>query len=198
MYPLLRRGLATAMFSFTIAATSVAMACPQGIEMEKAWIKPAPQGKNTAAYFTLRNDNDTPLVLTGISTPNAMAEIHETKEDEKGVMRMRQMEKLEIAPNSEAVFAPGGKHVMLIGLKQELKDGDKVPLTFYFDGDRHLNGALVVSASGEGSAIIKHYKKEGEKAENKTNPTANPTATTSEKSSSKEEKAASGEHCHGM
>ena len=51
----------------------------------------------------------------------------------QGVMKMRQVEKIEVPAGSETVLEPGGYHVMLIGLKQSLELGQKVAITVNFD-----------------------------------------------------------------
>jgi copper(I)-binding protein len=60
------------------------------------------------------------------------AEIHEHRMDH-GVMRMRQVTGgVEVVASKKIVFEPGGLHVMLIGLKHPLKEGESFPLTLRF------------------------------------------------------------------
>ncbi len=78
--------------------------------------------------------------LTGASTPYATeAEVHESKMD-NGVMEMRAVPGGLGAPIH---MAPGGYHIMLLGLKQPLKQGEQVPLTLTFE---HA-GPVTVQAS---------------------------------------------------
>jgi copper(I)-binding protein len=61
-------------------------------------------------------------------------------------MRMMHMDAPEIAPGATAVFSPeNGNHVMLEGVKQPLKQGDRVPLTLVFE----KAGAVTVQVSVE-------------------------------------------------
>ena len=53
-----------------------------------------------------------------------------------GVMKMREVEGLELKPGDMITFAPGGYHIMLIGLKAPLKVGDSFPLTLTFQVGR--------------------------------------------------------------
>lgn len=50
---------------------------------------------------------------------------------------MRNTKFLEIPPRGQLELRPGGKHLMLLGLKRPLKEGEKIPLTLQFaDGTR--------------------------------------------------------------
>src|SRR6202000_487211 len=60
-------------------------------------------------------------------------EVHEMKMD-NGVMKMRPVEGgLEIDPGKTVKLAPGGYHLMMMDLKNPLKQGDKVPLMLQFE-----------------------------------------------------------------
>jgi copper(I)-binding protein len=48
-------------------------------------------------------------------------------------MQMRQVAAIEIHPGTPTVLQPGGMHVMLIDLKQPLKEGERIPLTLEFE-----------------------------------------------------------------
>ncbi len=66
-----------------------------------------------------------------------------------GVMTMRPIAKgVAIAPGKSVSFAPGGFHLMLMGLKAPLKQGDKVPLTLTFAKAGTVNIALDVQGIG--------------------------------------------------
>jgi copper(I)-binding protein len=107
-----------------------------------AWISEAPPvAKNNAAYATVRNGSGADVLL-GVDTPvAATAELHEMNMS-GGLMRMRELEQVDLAPGQEVRFAPGGYHIMLVGMKRPLAVGEKVPLTFRF---RHA-GRITVEA----------------------------------------------------
>jgi copper(I)-binding protein len=54
--------------------------------------------------------------------------------DNNGVMEMRQVPSIEIKSKGEAQLKPGGYHVMLMDLKQQMKEGDIVPVTLVIEG----------------------------------------------------------------
>ena len=95
--------------------------------VEQAWIRTAPPGAMMlAGYASLRNAGDAPLVVTGADSADfGSASLHQSIE-ETGVERMRPLGKIEIAPGVSVVFAPGGKHFMLMQPARELKSGDTV------------------------------------------------------------------------
>lgn len=98
------------------------------------WSRPSPVGAPAGAgYMTVTNTGSTEDRLTGGSTPvAARLEIHEMSMT-GGVMKMRPVTGgLVIPAGDTATLAPGGYHVMFIGLKAPLKVGDHVPATLQF------------------------------------------------------------------
>jgi copper(I)-binding protein len=95
-----------------------------------------------AAYVTFRNTGDQLEKLVDISTPAAAhSEVHEMTQ-EGGIMKMRPAGSLEIPPGEKVPLEPGGMHIMLMQLRQPLKQGDSIPITFIF-GDA---GEITVTA----------------------------------------------------
>ena len=91
---------------------------------------PLPPATTGIAFFTVTSPVDD-RILSVQSDCCAAAELHEGTM-ENGVMRMRQLENVPLKAGEPTNFAPGGLHVMLIGLKKPLAAGDTVPLTFTF------------------------------------------------------------------
>ena len=66
-----------------------------------------------------------------------------------GVMTMRPLDKgLAIEPGKTVKFAPGGYHLMLMDIKQPLKQGDKVPVTLEFEKAGKVTVSLDVQGVG--------------------------------------------------
>ena len=101
--------------------------------VSQVWARPSLAGaKNGAAYFTLTNRSGTSDTLTGASTPVAeKAELHRDAMKD-GIMTMRPAGPLALAPGATVTLAPGGLHLMLMGLKRPLKPGDRFPITLTF------------------------------------------------------------------
>ena len=97
-----------------------------------AWCRPSPNGaKAGGCYVTLTAATDDRLM--GGSTPRAGSlQVHEMK-TENGMMKMAELTAGLPLPAGQAVaLAPGGNHLMLIGLTAPLVAGETVPLTFQF------------------------------------------------------------------
>jgi len=89
--------------------------------------------KTGAAYLTITNWTETGDRLIGARTGvSEKAEIH-THLMDNGIMRMRQVEAVEIPAGGVAELKPGGDHVMLMGLKAPLQEGESFPLTLIFE-----------------------------------------------------------------
>lgn len=107
----------------------------QGIEVAHGWARATPgSARAGAAYVTIHNLGDRKDRLTGAETPvAARAQLHRHVM-EGTVMRMRHVEGgIAIAPGKEIAFKPGGYHIMLMGLKKPLKEGETFPLTLIFE-----------------------------------------------------------------
>jgi periplasmic copper chaperone A len=104
------------------------------IQAVDAWTRAgAAEMGNGAAYMILRNSGDTADRLVKAESDVAGAvELHKSSM-EGGVMKMAPVENIEVPAKGQAELKPGGLHVMLIGLKRELKAGEKVRLKLQFE-----------------------------------------------------------------
>ena len=103
--------------------------------IEGAWARPTPEGTSiSAGYLKITNHGDAPDMLLGASTPVAdSAELHESAMTADGVMTMRALEHgLEIKPGETVELKPAGAHIMILGVKAPLKEGEIVPVTLDF------------------------------------------------------------------
>jgi len=109
-----------------------AEATAPAVTASDAWCRPSPNGaKAGGCYVTLTATTDDRL--TGGSSPRAgELQVHEMK-TENGMMKMAQLTEGLPLPAGQAVgLAPGGNHLMLIGLTAPLVAGETVPLTLKF------------------------------------------------------------------
>lgn len=88
---------------------------------------------NAAAYLQIDNTGSSDDALLSANSPAAASvEIHNMTM-EGDVMKMRALDQLEIKAGSKVEMKPGnGYHLMMLGLKKPLKNGDKFPLTLTF------------------------------------------------------------------
>ncbi len=124
----------------------VTCACPAGVTVGPgSWVRlPPPNATITAAYLTLNNQSHRNLTVIGAESPVAAAvELHEHRQDAAGVMRMREVASLELPEGGQLIMAPGGLHLMLIGLHsmltEGLTEGVHVPLILYLAHDEQIN-----------------------------------------------------------
>jgi copper(I)-binding protein len=111
---------------------------PAPVRIERAWVRAADSAATTAAYFTLVNDGADSLHVTGLSGDVADAiAMHETVR-EGGMASMRETDLVDVAPRSRVAFEPGGRHVMLVGLRHRLLPGLPVNLTLHTSDGREL------------------------------------------------------------
>lgn len=107
---------------------------PGGIHVADAWSRATPPGLDAgAAYFVIHNNGGANDRLIGVSSPvAARAELHRTT-TEGGLAQMRHATAVDVNSGERVLFAPGGRHVMLTGLKQPLREGDTFPLVLKFE-----------------------------------------------------------------
>lgn len=105
-----------------------------GLQISSPWVRATPKGSKVGAgYLTITNKGPQPERLIGGSAVVASRfEVHATV-TENGVAQMRQVEALEIKPGETVELKPGGMHVMLMGLKQPLQQGQTVKGTLVFE-----------------------------------------------------------------
>lgn len=119
-----------------IAATflSAASAADSAITVRDAYVRLVPPGiKTTGGFMLIRNAGAEDRQLVKAESPVAnIVELH-THFNENGVMKMRAVASIAVKAGGETELKPGSYHVMLIDLKEELKEGGNVPITLKFD-----------------------------------------------------------------
>jgi copper(I)-binding protein len=114
------------------------------VEAVDGYVRLLPPGSpNTAAFMVLKNDGDKPVTLTAVSSPEAArAELH-THLHENGVMKMRQVDGIQIPAKGEVTLKPGSFHIMLFEVR-DLSQAVPVPLTLTLDDGQSLTLSLPV------------------------------------------------------
>lgn len=120
------------------------------LAVQDAYVRaPIPGNSMTAVYLTLSNYSDSARTLTEVSAPWASKiEIH-THDVVNGVMRMRQVDKLEIPSDDSVQLEPGGLHLMVFGVDASLAESSEAPLTLCFDGCECQAATARVKGLGE-------------------------------------------------
>jgi hypothetical protein len=100
------------------------------------------------AYVTIENRGKDPDTLISASAPVAASTQIHTMSMDGNVMRMREVGKLALPPHSQVTMKPGdGYHLMLVGLKQPLKPGERFPLTLIFENAGRIELMVNVDAA---------------------------------------------------
>jgi copper(I)-binding protein len=129
----------------------MALAQQDGIRVENAWSRAAMQGGTGVVYLAI-TDNGAPDRLVSIAAPVATkAELHESF-TEQGVAKMRGVPALSVSAGAPVMLAPGGYHIMLTGLKQQLKEGDSFPVTLSFEHSGQVTATVTVRRMSGGAS----------------------------------------------
>ena len=134
----------TTTIGFVLAALMSAMCATSALAedvkagdlvISQGWTRATPGGaKIGGGFLTIENKGTVPDKLIGASADAAgKIEVHEMAVTD-GVMKMRPLENgLAIEPGKSVKLAPGGYHLMMMDLKNPLKEGEKLPVTLQFE-----------------------------------------------------------------
>lgn len=136
------------MIGALLLAMAASPAWAQGITVEQPWTRAAAQGGVGGAFMILKNSGAAADRLVSVSTPVAgKVEIHQTTR-EGDVTRMRPVAGIEVPAGGTVTLAPGGLHVMMMGLTRPLAVGERVPLTLTFERAGAVQVEAQVQAAG--------------------------------------------------
>lgn len=131
-------------FSVIVLAAALALAgCTAGqagkVNVEGVWARPSRaamdgSGTVTGAFMKLTNTGSGPDRLVSASCDAAeKVEIHETVMEGEVAKMQPLPDGLELPAGGSVELKPGGYHIMLINLKNDLKAGDKFMLDLQFE-----------------------------------------------------------------
>ncbi len=133
---------------FVLLSVMLLSACApaaKDVEASDVWARTGMAGGNSAVYMTLVNGTSADDELLSASSDVAEAvELHESKMGENGEMQMIPQASISLEAGAKVEFKPGGLHVMLIGLKQDLKAGDEFELTLHFKDHADITLKVIV------------------------------------------------------
>lgn len=137
------RAKALALIALCLALPAWVLAAD--LQITDALARPTPpSAKVGVVYFSLTNRGDRDDQLLALSTPVAdSVEMHETQ-TVKGVMQMRQVTRVECPAGATVKAQAGGLHIMLLGLKHPLVDGERFELLLRFRDAGSLRVPVVV------------------------------------------------------
>lgn len=113
------------------------------------------QQQSTGIFLQIQSTKEAKLV--GVSTKIGMAEIHEMSMD-NNVMKMREVESIALPAGKTVELKPGGYHIMVMQLKQLVKEGDEIDLTLTLETADKKRETIEVKAKARAMNGMKMQK----------------------------------------
>jgi hypothetical protein len=136
------------MYKTLVVALLTALTTTQAaaqVTVKDPWVRATvPQQKASGAFMQITAAQDTRLVEAK-SPVAGVVEIHEMKM-ENNVMKMRAVPGVDVPAGKAVDLKPGGYHVMLMDLKEQMKEGATVPVTLVFEGKDKKRETVEVKA----------------------------------------------------
>lgn len=144
-----------AILALITALAAPAAATAAGLTVSNAWSRPA-TGANGAGFMTLTNKGPKADQLTAASSPvAARVEVHATTLS-GGMASMEKLASVPVPAGGAVAFQPGGRHLMLMGLKRPLKAGDRFPVTLTFASGAKVTATFLVNVSPPAAGHAHH------------------------------------------
>ncbi|MEZ5498047.1 MAG: copper chaperone PCu(A)C [Steroidobacteraceae bacterium] len=128
-----------------VAPIATALTAEAGLRVDHAWLRNAgPGGRIAVIYLQLHNTSRKPIVVTAVEVPIATsAQIHRSSVV-GGMTRMRPEPRVVVPAGRSVQFAPGGLHIMLMGLSRPLRDGERIPLRLLTESNGTIHAVALV------------------------------------------------------
>lgn len=121
----------------TILLTALALAplsaANAAIDVNDVYARATPPNATTSAVFgTIENTgNELRTIVSATSQASSVVELHDVIKD-GDVMKMRQIQSIEIPANGKAILKPGSLHIMLLDVNQPMKEGETINVELNF------------------------------------------------------------------
>lgn len=164
MFPFLLRAAAASARPWLTAAALLlttpllARSAASDLEIHHAWVRETPPGLSVAAgYFSAHNPSQRDIHIVAVRSPLArQAHLHESRHID-GQVRMLPVEGgLAVPAGASVTLAPGGYHVMLMGLNGSPRAGEQVPLVLELDDGSTVNINAAVRRASEAGTHAAH------------------------------------------
>lgn len=136
--------------AFLAAALLVpaAVAVAADIEIHHPWARAtAPSAANGAAFMVIYNTGADDRIVSAAADVSNTVELH-THVMDGDIMRMREVEAIEVPGGGPTELKPGGLHIMFMGLDQPLKEGESFPLTLRFENAGEITVDVAIDKPG--------------------------------------------------
>ena len=130
----------------SVCTAAPLMACDYNkgvIEVDMPYVRaPVPGHNMTAAFLMVSNTGEQDCKLTAASSSYAEKIEFHTHQHSGGMMRMRQVDNVNVAAGERVAFKPGGLHLMLFGLKPSISSSVDINITTDKCGEFHFSAPL--------------------------------------------------------
>jgi len=144
---MMRKLTATVAVAVVIATPALA---EESIRVFDAWARATILASRPgAAYVTVESATEDQLL--GVATPVAGQVMVQAVEKDGDINRMKHIETLDLPAGERITLAPGGMHLMLMGLQDKLSEGTTLPMTLSFEnaGEITVEGSVLgIAAEG--------------------------------------------------
>ena len=131
-----------------LASALPAQAAPK---VESAWSRPAAQGSTGVGFMTLVNPGTKADALIAVQSPAAREVQVHLSSVSGGMASMQSVASTPLPPGGRVIFAPGGYHLMFLGLRRPLKAGDILDATLTFASGVRVKTAFAVGLKAPGN-----------------------------------------------
>ncbi len=131
------------------------------LSAEQGWSRPSDKDQaSSAAYMILKNTGKDDIHIVSVESPASETAILRTNIFDADIILMPRIENITVPGNNTHKLAPGGDHVMLMGLHAPLKAGARFPLTLETQTGKTLDVNITVGAAPARIAPMKGIKSE--------------------------------------
>lgn len=127
-----------------LCAATVTLTASAQVTVSDAWVRATvPVQKTAGAFLTLQSVKAARLV--GASSPAAgSVEMHQMEMSGQ-TMKMHAVDGIDLPAGQKVDLAKAGYHLMFLGLKQQMKEGDMVPVTLTVEDAAHKRDTMIVN-----------------------------------------------------
>lgn len=130
---------------FSAVLSLISVAALAEVVVSEPWARATVPGQPVGAVY-MKISSQAVAKLVDIQSDSAKdVQVH-TMHSHDGVMRMREHGHLKVKSGETVELAPGGLHLMLLGLKKPLVAGESVTVKMTFEDAKKVKSTTVVTA----------------------------------------------------
>ena len=129
---------------FAIVAAIASPALAADVTVSGAWFRALPAGLPAGGYFTVHNNTDKDIALTGASSAACGTVMLHRSMNMGGMEQMKMVKSVTVPAHGEIAFKPGDYHLMCMKPKPEMTPGGSVSVTLEFAGGSKVKAGFAV------------------------------------------------------